>query len=96
MIKQMTEHSNINEGNLSNIQDSKEESSKDTCFITRIVEHNVQFLIPKKFFQKTEAHPLLTWLLVLEKILKHAIYNIFKEVESILSSSFSILAHVKT
>jgi len=34
-------------------------------------------------------------LLVLEKILKHAIYNIFMEVETILSSSLAIPAHVK-
>jgi len=51
------EHSNIDEGNLSNIQDSKEEPSKDTCIIQRIVEHDVGFLTPKKFFQKTGVHP---------------------------------------
>ena len=46
----VTERANIDEGDLSNIQDSKEESSKDTHIIARIVEHDVGFLIPKKFF----------------------------------------------
>jgi len=48
----VNEHFNIDEDNLSNIQDKKEEPPKDTCIIPIMVEHDVGFLIPKKFFQK--------------------------------------------
>ena len=78
----LNEHSNnIDEGNLPNHPNNKEELPKDICIIPRIVEYDVGILVPKKFFQKTEVHPLFPSLLALEKILKRAIYNIFTEVE---------------
>ena len=52
----MNEHSNIVEGNSSNIQDNKEELPKDMRIIPGSVENDVAFLIPKKFFQKTLVH----------------------------------------
>ena len=46
----VNEHSSIDEGNLSNIQDSKQELRKDICIIPKMVENDIGFLIPKKFF----------------------------------------------
>ena len=80
----MIEHSTIYESNLppidqENSQDSNKELPKDIHMIQRVAGHDVAFLIPETFFQKTEVHPLFTWLLLLEKILKREIYNICSE-----------------
>ena len=97
---EVIEHSGIYESNLptieqENLQHSNKELSKDVCIIQRVAGHDVEFLIPETYFQKTEGRPLSTWLLVLEKISKHEIYNIYSEVESILSSLQLVISQLQ-
>ena len=63
-------HSNIYESNLPNIdqeklQDWKEKLPTYVCITQKVAQHDVEFLIPEKFFQKIEVHPFLTWLSLL-------------------------------
>jgi len=56
----------------------------------------VDFFIPEGFVEKIAHHPMFTWVLALENLLRVEIQKIYIEVKLILSSSSSILLHFKT